>query len=345
MKKKIILIIISIIVVFLVGLLFILHQESKSINLKSDVFTYELGEEISADVSEYLKDADSTKNINEYKIVSDDFQIVDNKLVINNEMIKAGEYTISVVHKKLSKNVIIRIVDSTSPEFIKFQDKIELEQTTEDIDLTKYFEAKDLTEVSITIEGEYDLNREGEYKIDIVATDSNNNKTSKKTTIKVQKKEEKETPVAKKETSNNTTSKKEESKPSSNNGVSNNSQSQQPAISSPRYRKDISDSYVVQVNAYRKANGLNELPVTAEAQAEADRRAKELSSYYSHDGVGYGFGEIIGNGSIGVDFIQAWKNSPSHNATMLRDHTVAIAASVYEYNNKWYTIVSFRMDY
>ena len=67
MKKRVVLIIISLIVVFLVGLLFIMHKETNTIILKSDVFTYELGEEISADVSDYLKDADSTKNINEYK--------------------------------------------------------------------------------------------------------------------------------------------------------------------------------------------------------------------------------------------------------------------------------------
>ena len=178
------------------------------------------------------------------------------------------------------------------------------------------------------------MTQEGDYDINVIATDANGNKISKKATITVYKKEvAKETPVIKQD--NNI----------SNNKSSNNTTTTKPETPSVRYRKDVSDSYIVQINAYRKANGLNELPVTAEAQAEADKRAKELSAYYSHDGVGYGFGEIIGNGSIGVDFITAWKNSPSHNATMLRDHTVAMAVSVYEYNNYWYAIVSFRMDY
>ena len=342
MKKKLVLIIISLIVVFLVGLLFIMHKETNTIILKSDVFTYELGEEISADVSDYLKDADSTKNINEYKIMTDDFKIVDNKLVINKENPEVGEYALSIVYKKLSKNVIIKVVDTTSPEFTTFEEKIRIEESSEEVDLTNYFDATDLAEVKITVEGDYDLTKAGDYVVDVIATDSSKNKTEKKSTITVYKKETvKETPVAKQESNRNTSSKKEESKPSTNNNTS----SPKPETPSPRYRKDISDTYITQINAYRKANGLNELPVTAEAQAEADRRAKEISTYYSHDGVGYGFGEIIGNGSIGVDFIVAWKNSPSHNATMLRDHTVAMAASVYEYNNKWYTIVSFRMDY
>lgn len=346
MKKRVVLIIISLIVVFLVGLLFIMHKETNTIILKNDVFTYELGEDISADVSYYLKDADSTKNINEYKIVTDDFDIVDKTLVINKDVEKVGNYNINIVYKKLSKKVIIKIVDTTSPEFTTFEENIKIEQTSEEVDLINNFKATDLSEVKITIEGEYDLTKEGNYEINVIATDSSGNKSEKKSTITVYKKEViKETPVIKQESNNNNPSKKEETNPSTNNNTSNNTPAPQPETPSPRYRKDISDTYITQINAYRKANGLNELPVTSEAQAEADRRAKELSTYYSHDGVGYGFGEIIGNGSIGVDFIAAWKNSPSHNATMLRDHTVAMAASVYEYNNKWYTIVSFRMDY
>lgn len=346
MKKRVVLIIISLIVVFLVGLLFIMHKETNTIILKNDVFTYELGEDISADVSYYLKDADSTKNINEYKIVTDDFDIVDKTLVINKDVEKVGNYNINIVYKKLSKKVIIKIVDTTSPEFTTFEENIKIEQTSEEVDLINNFKATDLSEVKITIEGEYDLTKEGNYEINVIATDSSGNKSEKKSTITVYKKEViKETPVIKQESNNNNPSKKEETNPSTNNNTSNNTPAPQPETPSPRYRKDISDTYITQINAYRKANGLNELPVTSEAQAEADRRAKELSTYYSHDGVGYGFGEIIGNGSIGVDFIAAWKNSPSHNATMLRDHTVAMAASVYEYNNKWYTIVSFKMDY
>lgn len=346
MKKRVVLIIISLIVVFLVGLLFIMHKETNTIILKNDVFTYELGEDISADVSYYLKDADSTKNINEYKIVTDDFDIVDKTLVINKDVEKVGNYNINIVYKKLSKKVIIKIVDTTSPEFTTFEENIKIEQTSEEVDLINNFKATDLSEVKITIEGEYDLTKEGNYEINVIATDSSGNKSEKKSTITVYKKEViKETPVIKQESNNNNPSKKEETNPSTNNNTSNNTPAPQPETPSPRYRKDISDTYITQINAYRKANRLNELPVTSEAQAEADRRAKELSTYYSHDGVGYGFGEIIGNGSIGVDFIAAWKNSPSHNATMLRDHTVAMAASVYEYNNKWYTIVSFRMDY
>ena len=52
-----------------------------------------------------------------------------------------------------------------------------------EVDLIKYFEATDLTEVKITIDGEYDLTQEGDYDINVIATDANGNKTIKKATI------------------------------------------------------------------------------------------------------------------------------------------------------------------
>ena len=176
MKKRVVLIIISLIVVFLVGLLFIIQKETNTIILKNDVFTYELGDDISADVSYYLKDADSTKNINEYKIVTDDFDIVDKTLVINKDVEKVGNYNINIVYKKLSKKVIIKIVDTTSPEFTTFEENIKIEQTSEEVDLINNFKATDLSEVKITIEGEYDLTKEGNYEINVIATDSSGNK-------------------------------------------------------------------------------------------------------------------------------------------------------------------------
>jgi len=42
----------------------------------------------------------------------------------------------------------------------------------------------------------------------------------------------------------------------------------------------------------------------------------------------------IGNGTARSDFFTAWKNSPGHNATLLREQAVAFAVSVVEYNCK-----------
>jgi len=112
----------------------------------------------------------------------------------------------------------------------------------------------------------------------------------------------------------------------------------------PIYRIDISASYERQINDYRVSKGLLALPVTDEAKSEANMRAMQLVSNYSHNS-SYAFGENIGNGTAGVDFVGAWKNSPSHNATLLREEAIAFAVSIVEYNGRWYAVSSFKVDY
>lgn len=325
-KKKPIIIISLITIIFLVGLILIFHKKEK-IELKQESFIFEYGDDIINDVSYYLKDADSTKNIKDYKLI--------NNLKKNSEtgLIEPDEYTLTIKYKKQEETFKVIIKDTKAPIFTKYEDKISLIQDSEDVDLTKYFIAEDLSDVILSVEGSFDISKVGEYNLKMIATDKSGNKTKKDFIVEVKEKEKiPSTPSV----SNN-------SKNTSNTNPSGNSKDVPKIVE--RYRKDISDSYVRQINEYRKSKGLDELPVTTEAQTEADRRAKEIVDNYSHDGSGYGFGENIGDGSIGSDFFTAWKNSPTHNATMLREQNRAIAVSVYEANNKWYAVAVFRMNY
>ncbi len=325
-KKKPIIIISLITIIFLVGLILIFHKEEK-IELKQESFIFEYGDDIINDVSYYLKDADSTKNIKDYKLA--------NNIKKNSEtgLIEPDEYTLTIKYKKQEETFKVIIKDTKAPIFTKYEDKISLIQDSEDVDLTKYFIAEDLSDVILSVEGSFDISKVGEYNLKMIATDKSCNKTKKDFILEVKEKEKiPSTPPV----SNN-------SKNTSNTNPSGDSKDVPKIVE--RYRKDISDSYVRQINEYRKSKGLDELPVTTEAQIEADRRAKEIVDNYSHDGSGYGFGENIGDGSIGSDFFTAWKNSPTHNATMLREQNRAIAVSVYEANNKWYAVAVFRMNY
>lgn len=325
-KKKPIIIISLITIIFLVGLILIFHKEEK-IELKQESFIFEYGDDIINDVSYYLKDANSTKNIKDYKLI--------NNLKKNSEtgLIEPDEYTITIKYKKQEETFKVIIKDTKAPIFTKYEDKISLIQDSEDVDLTKYFIADDLSDMILSVEGSFDISKVGEYNLKMIATDKSGNKTKKDFIVEVKEKEKiPSTPPV----SNN-------SKNTSNTNPSGNSKDVPKIVE--RYRKDISDSYVRQINEYRKSKGLDELPVTTEVQTEADRRAKEIVDNYSHDGSGYGFGENIGDGSIGSDFFTAWKNSPTHNATMLREQNRAIAVSVYEANNKWYAVAVFRMNY
>lgn len=327
-KKKTIIIISLITIIFLVGLILIFHKKEK-IELKQETFIFEYGDDIINDVSYYLKGADSTKNIKDYKLI--------NNIKKNSEtgLIEPDEYTLKIKYRKQEKTFKIIMKDTKTPIFTKYEDKISLIQDSEDIDLTKYFIAEDLSDVILSVEGSFDISKVGEYNLKMVATDKSGNKAIKDFIVKVKEKEKEKTSSTPPVSNNN--------KNTSNTNSSGNSKDVPKIVE--RYRKDISDSYVRQINEYRKSKGLDELPVTTEAQAEADRRAKEIVNNYSHDGSGYGFGENIGDGSIGSDFFTAWRNSPTHNATMLREQNRAIAVSIYEANNKWYAVVVFRMNY
>lgn len=318
-----------------------MYKNTYKIELKKEEFVYELGEKISSDVSNYLKDTDATKNIKDYKLSSESLK-KDNDLFVMDELelVPVGEYKITISYKKKKIDFVIKVKDTIAPEFSSFKDTIEIEETEDKLDLTTYFEAKDLTKVKVLIEGEYNLKIVGEYKLKVVAEDENNNITSKNFILKIKKKTEEQSKVSeKKPAKNNSKSTTTPSSKPSNNITNNNT------ATSPKYRQDISNSFANQINIYRKENGLSVLPNTSETQSEADRRSKEISINYSHDGAGYGFGENIGYGGIGSDFITAWKNSPSHNATMLREQNVAMAVSVYEVNGMWYAVTSFKMNY
>ena len=372
MKKnyKILLIISLIVVISLVGVILIFNKKDKII-LKNNEFVFEYGEKVCADIKCYIEDADSTKDINNYKLDIGKLVIKDNNLICNDsDYLEIGEYNLTIKHNKESANFKIIVKDTTSPEFVDYKDVITLEQNSIDVDINSFFEVVDLADTSISIDGKYDLTMLGEYKVTVVAIDKYNNKTTKDLIIKIvdleeakkegvisknldgkiyksaamieyEKKQEEQKTISQKPSSRKTTSSSNstQNKTSSSNSNSNNN------TASSRYRKDISDSYVAQINAYRSSQGLSVLPVTSEAQAEADRRAKEIVTNPSHDGSSYGFGENIGGGGIGTNFFELWMNSHAHYNAIIREQNVAIAASVYETNGMWYAVVVFRMNY
>ncbi len=130
----------------------------------------------------------------------------------------------------------------------------------------------------------------------------------------------------------------------SNKPASNNSSTNKPVQSSERYNREAANQIFQKINDYRVSQGRNTLPVTDQAQAEADMRAKQIITNFSHNS-SYGFGENIGNNVVGYDFFTAWKNSWSHNNAMLREQCTAMAVSVYEKDGMWYAVVSFKMNY
>lgn len=84
--------------------------------------------------------------------------------------------------KKETYNFKINVIDTTKPT-IECKDVIEVEIDSTDIDIKTKDNSKD--DVIVAVEGDYDLGKEGEYKVTIIATDKSGNKATKKVTLKV----------------------------------------------------------------------------------------------------------------------------------------------------------------
>ena len=134
-------------------------------------------------------------------------KIVDKKVVINTD--KVGKQTIKLIiedyFKKTKKYTYEINVKDNEPPVIEAQEKLTTPYDTK-IDLLKDVKATDNydKEIEVTVEGEYDLKKAGEYKLQYVAKDSSGNETKKDVVLVVK---EKVVVVQKKEettTTNNT---------------------------------------------------------------------------------------------------------------------------------------------
>ncbi len=117
--------------------------------------------------------------------------IVDKEENIDTSKLGKKEITINLKNKygkKQSYKYIVTIVDTIKP-VITYNSEIEL-FVGDNKDLLEGVSVTDnsLEKLSVTIEGDYDLNKVGEYKVYFTAKDSSNNITKEEVTIKVKEK-------------------------------------------------------------------------------------------------------------------------------------------------------------
>lgn len=368
MKKKIVLVITGVILLISVVGFMVFLKKDNAVTLKESNFIFEYGDKVPFEVGYYVKSTEEDIiEKAEIKFQDDIVEIKDDEMKsIDSDYLEVGKYELNIEYENKQYDFTIEVKDTTKPEFVTFQEEIIMEQNALDVDLKKFYEATDLSGTTIEIESEFDVTKVGEYKAIVKAIDTYENINQQETIIKVipyddiekyeitktidgteyksQKRIDKEN--KKEDTTSNQQANTSSKKPTTSNNNSGSSK-KEPTTTTPAatYRKDISDSYVKQINEYRIANGRTELPVTSEAQAVADQRAKEIVTDFSHDGAVYAFGENIGKGGIGTDFVALWKNSFGHNNTLLREQNTCMAVSVYQVDGMWYAVAVFRLDY
>jgi len=122
-------------------------------------------------------------------------------------------------------------------------------------------------------------------------------------------------------------------------------------------------SMLSKINAYRKSKGLKALKLSKSLGAAAKNHSNEMASYnyashtllngvtWSQNITNFGYptntfrGENIAAGNSGaIATLDQWKNSPSHNATMLNSNYTVIGigrAVNSSSDNRWYWTTTF----
>ena len=202
---------IKLLLVMLLGITLVAcGSKEDKIELKKEVFTFELGSDVTFDKKDILKTEDK-EILDEAKlsVVIDKEIAVENEIVVEEDgkgsvlsisNLPVGEYEGVVEYEKEKAEFKVLVEDTTAP-VIK-STKIEVEINTKE-DLSAKVEVEDLSEYILAIVmDDVDLSKVGEYKTKVSATDIHKNKTETEITIIVKEKVE-DTTEAKKDTETN----------------------------------------------------------------------------------------------------------------------------------------------
>ena len=177
MKKKVKIIIfisVLVVVILIIGGIYL--------NSKRLVLEYE--HNIEVDVNEKLYNLDAIKNIKNGKIIT-------KRELVNTTKLGKVKVTFQVENffkKRVKYIYIVNVVDKEAPKII-FKNELESE-IGEDIDLLKDVTVEDNSKENITpqVEGEYDINKSGDYKLYYTAEDTSGNKTKEEFVLHIKEK-------------------------------------------------------------------------------------------------------------------------------------------------------------
>ena len=172
--KKIIVISVLVVVILIIGGIYL--------NSKRLVLEYE--HNIEVDVNEKLYNLDAIKNIKNGKIIT-------KKELVNTTKLGKVKVTFQVENffkKRVKYKYIVNVVDKEAPKII-FKNELESEMG-EEIDLLKDVMVEDNSKENITpqVEGEYDINKSGDYKLYYIAEDTSGNKAKEEFILHIKEK-------------------------------------------------------------------------------------------------------------------------------------------------------------
>lgn len=101
------------------------------------------------------------------------------------EYLEAGKYEIELSKGKHTETVDFKVTDTKAPDFLSFSKKIYIEQYATNVDLAKYWKAKDLSDAVIHVEGEVDFDTAGTYIVQVIARDKFGNEKKEEAEVNI----------------------------------------------------------------------------------------------------------------------------------------------------------------
>ena len=193
-KKEMIYAIIAIciiLILFIMSIVLILISNKNPIDYSKDKIIIEYGESVPISIKDYVEDKTVVEKSDENLFK------VNVKYHDTNEILNVGTYIAEISYKDNKKEVQLQIKDTKLPLFTSFDDtvKVYTDQNVGNKELIDegYWVAYDYSgdereSAKISIDGKWDNDTVGKYKVKIVATDKNGLKAKKEAVIEVVKK-------------------------------------------------------------------------------------------------------------------------------------------------------------
>ena len=155
-------------------------------------YTVELGSKVSTEAKAYLA-KDTDKEVLKDTVITfkkDKAYSVDKKSKClkptKGKYLPVGKYHATAAYEDEKESFVVEVKDTKAPTFVDLKEEIIIEANAENVDLTKYFNAEDLSETKISVDkAKLDLTKEGTYGITVTATDTYKNAKAEKVVVKV----------------------------------------------------------------------------------------------------------------------------------------------------------------
>ena len=175
-----------------VSMLFGLAACAKDSFQVEESYTVELGSKVSTEAKAYLA-KDTDKEVLKDTVITfkkDKAYSVDKKnkslKPAKGKYLPVGKYHATAVYDDEKESFVVEVKDTKAPTFVDLKEEIIIEANAENVDLTKYFKAEDLSETKISVDkAKLDLSKEGTYGITVTATDTYKNAKAEKVVVKV----------------------------------------------------------------------------------------------------------------------------------------------------------------